>query len=152
MTSPASSAGLAELCCRSPSAWQRHGLVWWCRSLPVFRTELCHHFCCLPRLSCKGKRLPSEISGARCSLKLPFADPTPKVRNVAAFRTMSEEEKLSAGLKPLLAKDKRQSLSLILAHTHTDKQEEKLSGAQSITVLISSGLSEIVTGTGPAGV
>lgn len=65
---------------------------------------------------------------------------------------MSEEEKLSAGLKPFLAKDKRQTPSPSLSCTHTDKQEEKLSGAQSITVHISSELSEIVSGTGPAGV
>lgn len=38
------------------------------------------------------------------------------------FQNMSEEEKLRAGLKPLLAKDKRQSLSPSLSHAHTHRQ------------------------------
>jgi len=63
---------------------------------------------------------------------------------------MHGEEKLSAGLKLLTAKDKSESLSW--AHAHRDKQEEKLSGAQSVVAHISFGLSEIVTGTDPAGV
>lgn len=51
--------------------------------------------------------------------QLPFADPALKTQNVAAFGNTHEEDKLSAGLKALLAGDERWSLSL--AHTHTDK-------------------------------
>lgn len=91
-------------------------------SVLVFKTKLCHRFCCLPHLSSEEKRLLPEISGASCCLKAAFADPTLKTQNVAAFGNMREEEKLSAGLKPLLAKDKRQSLSLSLSHTCTHRQ------------------------------
>lgn len=63
---------LAVLCWQSPSAGQRAGMVWQCHSLHVFKTELCHHFCCLPCLSTEEKGFLSEISGARCSLKAAF--------------------------------------------------------------------------------
>lgn len=64
--------------------------------------------------------------------KLPSANP---ILKTVALGNRQEEEKLSAGLNPLLAQDKRQSVSLSLAHTHTQRREENLPGAPSITAL-----------------